>query len=55
MLGQDISNKDRLKKYGGYGYSHVLENILPEIERKGVSKNQIRNMVVENPKKTLVF
>ena len=55
MMSQDICYKHLLKKYGGYGYSHVIENIVPELRRHNVGENQIRNMLVENPKKILAF
>ena len=55
MLSQDICYKHLLKKYGGYGYSHVIENIVPELRRHNVGEKQIRNMLIENPKKILAF
>lgn len=55
MVAQDMSMKMMLKRYGGYGYSHVLEHIVPELRRQGVSQKQIRNILVENPRKMLSF
>jgi len=53
MLSHDVCMKIMLKKYGGYGYSHVLESVVPILEIEGVTKKQIRNMLVENPKRIL--
>ena len=53
MLSQDICFKHMLKQYGGYGYSHVIENIVPELRRHNVGEKQIRNMLIENPKNML--
>ena len=53
MLSHDTAGKTHLKKYGGYGYSHILEHIVPELLYKGVTQNQINNMLIENPKRIL--
>jgi phosphotriesterase-related protein len=37
VIGQDICTKHRLVKYGGHGYGHILENIVPKMRRKGFS------------------
>ncbi len=51
MLSQDVFSKLQLKKYGGYGYSHIIKTIIPRLLYRGVSKKQIRNMTIENPKR----
>ena len=35
VIGQDIFTKHRLLKYGGHGYGHILENIVPKMRSKG--------------------
>jgi phosphotriesterase-related protein len=55
MLSHDICYKMNFKKYGGYGYSHIPKHIVPELRYKGVTQNQIKNMLVENPKKILAY
>ena len=55
VMSQDICEKRLLKKYGGYGFSHILENIVSELREWGVKENQIRNMLVENPKRILAY
>jgi phosphotriesterase-related protein len=48
--------KIHYKKYGGYGYTHVLETILPILKNAyGVSQKAIDTMVIENPKKYLSY
>ena len=44
-----------LKKYGGRGYSYVLEFFLPELRRLGLTDAQIDALVVENPRRILTF
>ena len=48
--------KVHYKKYGGFGYSHLLEYIIPILKNAyGVSEKSINTMLVENPKKYLAF
>jgi phosphotriesterase-related protein len=53
LLSQDVCFKTNLRRYGGMGYAHILENIVPTLRGEGVSQEQIRNMLVENPKRLL--
>ena len=55
VVAQDICTKHRLVSYGGHGYGHILENILPRMRRKGLSEDEIRAIVVENPARILAF
>jgi len=51
VLSQDICCKTNLKKYGGMGYAHILEHIVPMLNAEGVSDEKIRNMLVNNAKR----
>lgn len=53
VLSQDVCMKFHLMRYGGYGYAHILKHIVPALMFKGVSKGQVTNMLVENPKRLL--
>ena len=55
VIGQDIFTKHRLLKYGGHGYGHILENIVPKMRRKGFSEDAIRAITVGNPARILAF
>jgi phosphotriesterase-related protein len=55
MLSQDVCWKHMLKKYGGAGYSHLLEHIIPSLRYYGVTEKQVRTMTVDNPKRVLSF
>jgi len=55
VLSNETAFKTCFKKYGGYGYAHILENILPELRFKGVTEEQLNTMLVENPKTLLSF
>ena len=55
LLSQDVCTKTQLKRYGGTGYSFILEKFLPEMRSRGVSEEHIQMMMVENPKRILTF
>ena len=40
-------------RWGGHGYAHILENIVPRLRREGIIEEQIRMILVENPKRFL--
>lgn len=55
LLSQDVGTKERLIAYGGFGYGHVLRDIVPIMRIKGLSEKQIDTLLIENPKRILPF
>ena len=55
LLSQDVCTKLQLKKYGGRGYSYIMEFFLPALRQLGVTDAQIRKLMVENPRRILTF
>ncbi|XP_006265923.1 phosphotriesterase-related protein [Alligator mississippiensis] len=55
LMAHDVHTKNRLMKYGGHGYSHILKNIVPKMLIRGISQNRIDKILVENPKQWLTF
>ena len=55
VIGQDICTKHRLKEYGGHGYGHILESIVPKMRRKGFSEDEVRAITVDNPARILAL
>ena len=55
LLSQDVCTKTMLKAYGGMGYSYVLEFVVPELKRLGVTEDQIEKIMVGNPRRVLTF
>ena len=55
VVAHDICSKDRLVKYGGHGYGHILENIVPRMRQRGFTKDQIQAIIVDNPARILSF
>ena len=55
LLSHDIAYKTSLVKYGGYGYHHLLVNVVPRLCRKGVDEAGLRQVLVENPRHAFAF
>ena len=55
VLAQDICMKLMMVKYGGWGYGHILNRVLPRFRRVGISEQAIRTMLVDNPRRLLPF
>ncbi len=55
LLSHDICTKYQLRRYGGYGYAHILEHIVPWMRHKGITTRQVRRMLVENPMRVLTL
>ena len=54
LLSCDVCLKTLLHKYGGWGYDHLLTNVLPMMEDEGISTEQIETMLKDNPKNWLL-
>lgn len=55
LISQDICMKMQLTAYGGWGYAHILEHVLPMLRKDGVTQEQIHTLTVENPRRALTF
>ncbi|MBE6930120.1 MAG: phosphotriesterase-related protein [Ruminococcaceae bacterium] len=49
LLSCDVCLKNLLHTYGGWGYDHVLTNIVPMMEDEGITAEQIHTLLVTNP------
>jgi len=55
LLSQDICTKTRLRSYGGHGYGHIFENVVPHKRRRGFDDREIEALLVNNPARLLTF
>ncbi|MCH9037152.1 MAG: aryldialkylphosphatase, partial [Chloroflexi bacterium] len=55
LMAHDICYKTRLTRYGGHGYAHILENVVPIMRRKGLSPEEISHIFVDNTARALAF
>ncbi len=51
LLSQDVFLKMMLTRYGGFGYAYVQRHFLPRLKRHGVTDEQLRTLMVDNPKR----
>ena len=54
-VSQDICTKTRLMRWGGHGYAHMLENVLPMMRRKGFSQSEIEQLLILTPRRLLAL
>lgn len=54
-ISHDIDQKYSLVRYGGFGYGHILENIVPRMRKKGFEEADIQAIIVDNPRRVLTF
>ena len=55
LISHDHCFKTRLWHYGGPGYAHILENVVPLMREKGMAEEHIHTIIAENPKRMLTF
>ena len=55
LMSHDIAYKTSLVKYGGYGYHHLLVNVIPRLRAKGVDDTSLTHLLVENPARAFSF
>ena len=51
LISNDICLKMMLHHYGGWGYDHILQNIVPMMVGEGITRDTINLFIQENPKK----
>ena len=49
LIANDVCLKASLHKYGGWGYDHIFENIVPMMQQEQIAPEHIRQIVDENP------
>lgn len=55
MLSNDICLTDQLAAHGGCGYANIQTRFLPLLHERGVSDEQIRMMLVDNPARAFAY
>ena len=55
LMSHDIAYKTSLVKYGGYGYHHLLVNVVPRLRLKGVDDAGLRRLLIDNPRRAFAF
>ncbi len=52
-VSRDLLRKHELKRHGGKGYSYLFEGFVDTMQKAGISENEIRALLVDNPRRIL--
>lgn len=55
LLSLDICNRIGLKRYGGGGYTTLHSYVLPALKARGLTEEDVRAILVENPRRLLTL
>ncbi len=55
VVAHDTASKSHLIRYGGCGYAHIVQNIVPRMRRRGLVEEHIQAMLVSTPARLLAF
>ncbi len=55
LLSGDMCQKLFFTKWGGWGYAHIPQHILPRMRSLGISEETIQILVVDNPQKAFCY
>jgi phosphotriesterase-related protein len=55
LFSHDVCVKHRTRRYGGPGYDHIVRNILPWMRRRGFTESEVRQPVVDNPRRVFAM
>ncbi|WP_166880506.1 phosphotriesterase [Salinibacterium sp. ZJ450] len=55
LISQDLALKSQTAKYGGEGFQHILESVLPRALKSGMSQEQVHQICMVNPAEVLAL
>ena len=55
LLSYDICYKCRYSTYGGHGYGHIFDNIIPAMLKREINRDKIDQLLIDNPKTFFTF
>jgi len=55
VISHDICYRTRLTKFGGHGYGHIFENVVPMMRKRGFSEDEIDTILAKTPRRLLTF
>jgi phosphotriesterase-related protein len=55
VISHDIDAKYLLLRYGGSGYAHIVNNIVPRMRVKGFDERDIHRILVSTPQRVMTF
>jgi phosphotriesterase-related protein len=54
-LAHDICTRIQFRHYGGWGWDHLLTNIVPRLRHAGVSQQELDAMFIDTPRRLLTL
>jgi phosphotriesterase-related protein len=55
VVAHDTAAKSHLVRYGGPGYAHVLQNIVPRMRSRGFKEEDLHALLIGTPRRVLAF
>jgi phosphotriesterase-related protein len=55
LISGDLCFKIVFSKWGGWGYGHILNHIVPRMKKIGITEEEINKIIVDNPRRLLSF
>jgi phosphotriesterase-related protein len=55
LISQDICMKSMTRKYGGWGYAHILESLRPRFAAAGITADYLARVMIDNPQRLLAL
>ena len=55
LMSHDIAYKHCLTKWGGFGYHHLLVNVVPSLRDRGADDRTIQTLLVDNPRRAFTY
>ena len=55
LMSHDIAYKHCLTKWGGFGYRHLLVNVIPRLRAKGADDKTVQTLLIDNPRRAFVY
>ena len=55
LISHDIAQAFRLAKWGGHGYHYILAEIVPLMRMRGISEEEVGQIMIGNPRALLTF
>jgi phosphotriesterase-related protein len=55
LISCDVGVRTRLRRYGGWGYEHLLTHVLPLLAAKGLDDDVLEQLLVDTPRRVLTI
>ncbi len=55
LISHDIVCKTKLVRYGGWGYGHISNYVVPMMLKRGISRDVVDTIMIENPRRFFSF